>query len=237
MDGNHRYARVRGLQVREGHERGFANAANIIFALRCLGVPAISFFMFGVDNFKRDPTEIADIMDIIKTQVGEWVRPGGIAHKLQVRVRLCGEREFLDPELLEVLDYAMESTEHYTGGTVNLCIAYGGRREIVHGIRSTIYNKTPAPLAYSITQVTDGDEPDNSTEQTGTIPPATITYCPEMARKLFSYRLHTQGDPPPDIIVRTLGETRLSDYMLCNAVRIITCTSLRAIGRRFGFGT
>lgn len=168
-------------------------------------------------------------MEIIKTQVGEWVRPGDIDHQMQVCVRLCDERGFLDPELLEVWDYAMQSTEHYTGyvlrthhmkcrswqwckGNVNLCIAYSGRREIVHGIRSTIYNRTPAQLAYSTTQVIDGDEPDNSTEKTGTLPPETITYCPGMARKL-SYRLHTQGDPPLDII-RTSGESRLNDYML-----------------------
>lgn len=74
----------------------------------------MSFFMFGVDNFKRDPAEIAETMDIIKTQVGKWDLPGGVAHQLQLYMRLCVERDLLDPELLEVLGYAMDNTEHYT---------------------------------------------------------------------------------------------------------------------------
>ncbi|OKP09336.1 hypothetical protein PENSUB_5314 [Penicillium subrubescens] len=69
--------------------------------------------MFGVDNFKRDPNEIEDIMKIINDEVGKWVAPGGLAHRLEVCLSHCGERDMLKPDLLDVLDYAMDITRNY----------------------------------------------------------------------------------------------------------------------------
>ncbi|KAL4811081.1 putative undecaprenyl diphosphate synthase-domain-containing protein [Aspergillus unguis] len=204
MDGNRRYARLNNMAIRDGHTEGFANATSIISALRHVGVSCISFFMFGVDNFKRDPAEIKDIMEIIKTQVGEWAAPGGLAHRLNVRLNLCGERDMLDAELMGVLDYAMDVTRHYTSGKVNLCIAYSGRREIVNGIKS-IASGQPGPIPYS----------------------SDLNGMDHKPRTPFTDRLWTKGDPPLDIIVRTSGETRLSDFMLWQCCESTHLTFLR----------
>ncbi|KAJ6069136.1 hypothetical protein N7499_011023 [Penicillium canescens] len=117
----------------------------------------MSFFMFGVDNFKRDPNEIEDIMKIINDKVGKWVAPGGLAHRLEVCLSHCGERDMLEPDLLGVLDYAMDITKNYRR-TKDLSL--------------------------------------------------------EATRRILTHNLWTKDDPSLDIIIRTSGETRLSDYML-----------------------
>ncbi|KAJ6088019.1 hypothetical protein N7499_004201 [Penicillium canescens] len=228
MDGNRRYARTHNMPIKEGHLKGFANAANIIEDLYQLGVSTVSFFMFGVDNFKRDPNEIEDIMKIINDEVGKWVAPGGLAHRLEVCLSHCGERNMLEPDLLGVLDYAMDITKNYRRVKVNLCIAYSGRREIVRGIRSTARNQ-PVSFRYSSINESTGIEHDEKTVlkpmmvlvepsinglKTNIISHRTKDLSLEATRRILTHNLWTKDDPSPDIIIRTSGETRLSDYML-----------------------
>ena len=202
--------------------------------------------MFGVDNFKRDRKEIEDIMKIIIDVVGSWVAPGGLAHRLEVCLKHCGERGMLEPRLLEVLDRAMDSTKHYgrcavtiplTRGImisqisrvkVNLCIAYSGRREIVRGVSLTVHNES-VPFTYSYacgdTRVEDEEKRisknakmllqcNTSQQNKDIIFPATEDAQLEATRRTLTESLWTKDDPPVDIVIRTSGETRLSDYML-----------------------
>ncbi|KAJ5900327.1 Undecaprenyl diphosphate synthase [Penicillium subrubescens] len=228
MDGNRRYARTHNMPIREGYLEGFANAANIIEDLYQLGVSTVSFFMFGVDNFKRDPNEIEDIMKIINDEVGKWVAPGGLAHRLEVCLSHCGERDMLKPDLLDVLDYAMDITRNYRRVKVNLFIAYSGRREIVRGVISTARSQ-PVPFRYSFIDESTGivhDEksvlkptmvllkPSINEFKADIMSPGINDLSLEATRRILTHNLWTKDDPSPDIIIRTSGETRLSDYML-----------------------
>lgn len=96
-----------------GHVYFKANRCQIVGVLQRLGVHTMSFFMFGVDNFKRSSEEVANLMDIIKDDLRHWTAPGGIAHQLEVQINHCGERDLLESEVIDVLDHAMDVTRCY----------------------------------------------------------------------------------------------------------------------------
>jgi ditrans,polycis-polyprenyl diphosphate synthase len=86
----------------------------MIEVLCSLGVSTMTFFMFGVENFKRNPEEIANLWKIIKDRLSAWTSPQGLAHRLEFRLNLCGERELLPEDLVHAIDQAAAATEHYT---------------------------------------------------------------------------------------------------------------------------
>ncbi|HOT28833.1 MAG TPA: polyprenyl diphosphate synthase [Candidatus Ozemobacteraceae bacterium] len=179
MDGNGRWAKMRGYSRIRGHQTGARNVKTIVrFADKRLGVRHISLYAFSIENWARPSFEVSALMRLIRAYI---VHERNELHAENVQFRLVGRREGLAPEILEEARQSTELMSRNTGLTLNLCINYGGRAEIVDAVRRI---------------VASGISPEKIDE------------------KLISGNLYAPDVPDPDLIVRTSGEMRLSNFLL-----------------------
>src|SRR5438270_7060697 len=128
MDGNGRWAAARGLPRAEGHRRGVEALRNTVRAAGELGVEVLTIFSFSSENWLRPPAEIRELMGLLRRFIRHDLAE---LHRDDVRVRIIGERESLDPEIRHLLEEA-EALTHGNGGlTLVVAFNYGGRQEIV----------------------------------------------------------------------------------------------------------
>jgi undecaprenyl diphosphate synthase len=182
MDGNGRWAQSRGLPRSAGHRMGVEAVRRTVRAAMEIGVPYLTLFSFSSENWARPASEIDDLMGLMKRFIR---RDLAELHQNNVRVRVIGEREGVDQEMLGLIDEAVTLTETNTALDLVIAFNYGSRAEIARAARR---------LAERAVQ--------------GTIKASDIT--PEM----LSSALDTQGVPDPDLLIRTSGELRLSNFLL-----------------------
>lgn len=132
LDGNRRWARAHGLPTLEGHRRGYENLKTIGLAALERGVEHFSVFVFSTENWKRSQEEVGYLMDLLLRALVSEV---GFFLEHDVRLRVLGRREGLSEAIVAAIDSAQEKTAHGTRGQINLCVNYGGRAEIVEGVR------------------------------------------------------------------------------------------------------
>jgi undecaprenyl diphosphate synthase len=147
-----------------------------------IGIEYLTLFSFSSENWTRPASEIDDLMGLMKRFIR---RDLAELHQNNVRIRVIGEREGVDPEVLGLIDDAVTLTETNTALDLVIAFNYGSRAEIARAARRL------AERAVA-----------------GIIKPSDIT--PEM----LSSALDTQGVPDPDLLIRTSGELRLSNFLL-----------------------
>ena len=181
MDGNGRWAARRGLPRVEGHRRGVEAVRRAVrSAIEC-GVRFLTIYSFSSENWRRPPTEVADLMGLLKLFV---LRDLNELHGNNVRVRIIGEREGLSPDIAGLLDEAERRTKSNTGLTLVVAFNYGGRQEILRAVRR---------LAEAVAA--------------GNLTPDAIDF------DAMTGALDTTGIPDPDLVIRTSGEQRLSNFL------------------------
>lgn len=182
MDGNGRWAEERGMKRTEGHRRGEAVLLDVVDACLALGVPYLSAYAFSTENWRRSAEEVRFLMgfnrDVLRRQ-RHWLNERG------VRVVWAGRRPRLWRSVIKELEAAEELTKDNTKMTLVMCVNYGGRAELVDGIRD---------LAE---QVSRGElDPRSITEKTV----SSVMYDPDM--------------PDVDLFLRPSGEKRTSNFLL-----------------------
>ena len=182
MDGNGRWAQEKGMKRTEGHRRGEAVLLDVVDACLAAGVPYLSAYAFSTENWRRSPEEVRFLMgfnrDVLRRQ-REWLNERG------VRVVWAGRRPRLWRSVIKELEAAEELTKDNTTMTLVMCVNYGGRAELVDGIRE---------LAE---QVSRGDlDPRSINEKTV----SSVMYDPDM--------------PDVDLFLRPSGEKRTSNFLL-----------------------
>jgi undecaprenyl diphosphate synthase len=182
MDGNGRWAAARGLPRREGHRRGVEALRKTVRAAGELGVQILTIFSFSSENWSRPPSEISDLMGLLRLFIRHDLAE---LHRSGVRVRIIGEREGLDREILRLLEDAEEMTRGNTKLTLVVAFNYGARQEIARAAKRIAQEAAK-----------------------GTLDPASVT-AETVARFLDAPDL-----PDPDLIIRTSGELRLSNFLL-----------------------
>ncbi len=182
MDGNGRWAQSRGLPRSAGHRMGVEAVRRTVRAAIEIGVQYLTIFSFSSENWARPASEIDDLMGLMKRFIR---RDLAELHQNNVRVRVIGEREGVDGELLGLIDEAVELTSGNSALDLVIAFNYGSRAEIARAARRL------AERALG-----------------GAIKPAEIT--PDA----LSAALDTQGVPDPDLLIRTSGELRLSNFLL-----------------------
>jgi undecaprenyl diphosphate synthase len=177
MDGNGRWAEMRGLPRFEGHKRGVERAREIIDAAGKLGVEAVSLYAFSIENWNRPEDEVDVIMGLLentlKTQLESFMTNG-------VRFRVIGNRERLSPNIRELIEFTEHATAVNSRMTAQFAISYGGRDEILRAVKRALYERL------------DPQRLDDA---------------------MFSSLLDTAGIADPDLIIRTSGEQRLSNFL------------------------
>jgi len=185
MDGNGRWAASRSLPRVEGHRRGVEAVRRTVRAATEIGIQIVTIFSFSAENWTRPATEIGELMGLLRRFIRNDLAD---LHKSNVRVRIVGEREGLDPEIARLLNDAEELTRANTGLTLVVAFNYGSRQEIVRAARR-VAERVAA----------------------GEIKPADITM------DTFGGFLDAPDLPDPDLIIRTSGEQRLSNFLLWQA--------------------
>lgn len=128
MDGNGRWAKAKGLPRTAGHEAGEAALFDVVAGAIEYGVKEISAYAFSTENWRRSPEEVKFLMgfnrDVIRRRRDDM-------HKMGVRVRWVGRPKRLWSSVINELEVAEELTEKNKVLTLNMCVNYGGRAEIV----------------------------------------------------------------------------------------------------------
>ncbi len=182
MDGNGRWANRRGLPRSVGHRRGVEAVRRTVRAAIELGIPYLTIYSFSSENWSRPADEIDDLMGLMKRFIR---RDLAELHQSGVRIRIIGERDNVDPELLALIDEARELTRENQSLTLVIAFNYGSRAEIAKAARRLAEEVAAGRLS-----------PD------------------EVTAEALSAALDTQGIPDPDLLVRTSGEMRLSNFLL-----------------------
>ena len=182
MDGNGRWAAARGLPRVEGHRRGVEALRRIIRAASDIGIKFITIFSFSAENWSRPAHEVGELMGLLRRFIRNDLAE---LHKSNVRVRVIGERDGLDPDIGRLLLEAEELTKDNDGLCLVVAFNYGARQEIARAVRRIAEEAAK-----------------------GSLKPA------DVGMETIDAYLDAPDIPDPDLIIRTSGEQRLSNFLL-----------------------
>src|ERR1700746_2195048 len=182
MDGNGRWAKSRGLARIKGHEAGAQAVRECVEGCGELKVEYLTLYAFSAENWQRPKTEVLALMRLLEKFLRE--KTTALIEK-NVRLQAIGRLTDLPASCQQQLHRSIEATASNTGVTLILALSYGGRLEIIDGIKS---------LLRAI--------------ELGHIDRAMIDVA------MFSKHLYTRYYPDPDLLIRTSGEMRLSNFLL-----------------------
>ena len=185
MDGNGRWAAARGLPRAEGHRRGVEALRRVVRAASDLGIRYLTIFSFSSENWSRPASEIGDLFGLLRRFIRNDL---ATLHRDGVRVRVIGEREGLEPDIVALLDEAEELTRGNVRLDLTVAFNYGSRQEIANAAQR---------LAREVAE--------------GKRDPSSIDIA------AISGYLDTSDVPDPDLIIRTSGEQRLSNFLMWQA--------------------
>lgn len=182
MDGNRRWASARSLPVLEGHRQGVKALRRTSEAMRDYGIKYLTVFAFSTENKNRPLEEVNGLMKLIcmslKRELAE-------IHENGICLRFIGERETLNKDVREMIDYAESLTSNNSRFFMTVCLNYGSHYDIARAAQK---------LAIKVQQ--------------GELVVADITPA------LMGENLSTANLPAPDILIRTSGEHRVSNFLL-----------------------
>ena len=185
MDGNGRWAAMRGLPRSEGHRRGVEALRRTVRAAGEMGIRFLTIFSFSSENWVRPPAEVRDLMGLLRRFIRHDLAE---LHRNDVVVRIIGQREDLDPEIRRLLEEAETLTQANGGLTLVVAFNYGGRQEIARAVQR---------IAAEVAQSRRAPE--------------------EITAELIAGYLDAPDLPDPDLVIRTSGEQRLSNFLLWQA--------------------
>jgi undecaprenyl diphosphate synthase len=194
MDGNRRFGREQHAgDALQGHWAGGQRLVDCIQWCIEDGVEILTVYAFSTENWQRDTMEVMTLMTIF-AKYAETFETEALQRNVRVNV-LMTESDRLPPKVKVNIEKLIESTRHCTGFTVNICLSYGGRSEIVQACAAIVQEK----LDEQQRETTLENKTDREIE---------------IDEKYFASKLLTANYPDPDILIRTSGEYRLSNYLL-----------------------
>ncbi|ERK01039.1 isoprenyl transferase [Hoylesella pleuritidis] len=186
MDGNGRWAAERGKPRSFGHQAGVDAVRRITAACTRLGVKFLTLYTFSTENWNRPADEVSALMGLVLSSLEDE-----IFMKNNVRFRVIGDIKRLPEDVQKKLQETMEHTAQNTAMTMVVALSYSARWEIVEAMRVTVRE--------AITLSEDGN-------------------CEDVVQKLteeaFCNHLETRFMPDPDLLIRTGGELRISNFLL-----------------------
>lgn len=131
MDGNRRWAKEKNKKTIEGHLAGANRIISLAKYIFDKGVKYLSIYAFSTENFNRSAEEVSYLMGLIIKFFNERVNE---LHDYNIKIVVSGLRDNLSKDVLKCIDNVVELTKNNTDGVLNLCLNYGGRREIVDAV-------------------------------------------------------------------------------------------------------
>jgi undecaprenyl diphosphate synthase len=182
MDGNGRWAKVRGKSRIEGHRRGKTSVRAIVEMSRKIGIRYLSLYAFSTENWFRPRQEVHALMGLLEHYLAveqpKMMRYG-------IRLLAIGDRDRLPARVRRILEQVINLTRNNERMTVILALSYSGRDDIVRMVRHLAREARAGRM-----------NPDAINEE------------------IIAGRLDTAGVPDPDLLIRTSGELRISNFFL-----------------------
>jgi len=178
MDGNGRWAQKQGKKRTAGHKEGMETAKKIVKSAADLGVKYITLYTFSTENWKRAEEEVGFLMNLMRLNLNSGIK---FYVENKIKIETLGDLDGLPKDIKNDFLKAKEETKNFAGTTCIIAINYGGKDEIVRGIKKIVKNGIPV---------------DNINEET------------------VKQHLDIGDLPDVDLMVRTGGEMRISNFML-----------------------
>ncbi len=182
MDGNGRWATKNSMNRILGHRKGAEAVRDVVKSCRKLGIKYLTLYAFSVENWLRPKEEVKALTKLLKNYLEEELDE---MMDNDIRLMAIGDIEALAGGVKTVLRDAIEKTSGNKGMCLNLALSYGGRDEIVNGVKKIVKDI-----------------------KSGTVKENTIT------KDMFSKYLYFPEMPDPDLLIRTSGEYRLSNFLI-----------------------
>lgn len=195
QDGNRRYALKHGHSAYRGHEQGVETTEKVLQLSKEAGINQLTVYAFSTENFRRDESELNDLFELFKSEFNQIPKDERI-HENKIRVRAIGDLKLLPKDVREAIRRAEESTKNYDEFYFNIALAYGSKKEITDSIR--LLSQKIRKGKIKIDQINEEN---------------------------FFKHLYPHSDektiPKIDLLIRTGGEKRLSNFLLWRTTNTI----------------
>lgn len=206
MDGNRRYAKKRKLMEGTGHRVGFVALMSMLKYCYELGVRYVTIYAFSIENFKRQPEEVQCLMDLMQEKIEGLIKEESIVNRYGVKVHFIGNLKLLSEPVRLAAEKAMVATANNSRGVLSICLAYTSTDEIVHAVQESCEEKwdeisilNTSGAGYGLVNL---EENEKGVKEN-------IVKLTDIERHMYM-----AVAPDPDILIRTSGETRLSNFLL-----------------------
>ncbi|KAK3218420.1 hypothetical protein Dsin_012390 [Dipteronia sinensis] len=226
MDGNRRYNKKKNLEEGAGHKDGFSSLMSILNYCYELGVKYVTIYAFSIENFKRQPSEVQNLMDLLLDKINGLLKEQSIVNQYGIRVYFIGNLKLLSDPVRVAAEKVMMATANNTNAVLLVCVAYTSGDEIVHAIQYSCKQKLDENQAVNADKACNSvingingscDEKDEAEASKG---------CrieqkekiqgehPIMNSVDIEKHMYMAVAPDPDVLIRSSGETRLSNFLL-----------------------
>ena len=186
LDGNRRFAKRLMKKPWYGHRWGAKKVKEFLKWLKEFGIKYATLYSLSLENLRKRPKkELDNILKIFEREFKKVLNPRHEVHKYGVRIRIIGRIHLLPKNLQKIFREVEKATRNYKNYFLNFAIAYGGKQEIVDAVRKIVRELKKGKLSSR-----------------------------KINEKVFEEHLYTNGFPPVDIMIRTGGEKRLSNFLL-----------------------
>jgi tritrans,polycis-undecaprenyl-diphosphate synthase [geranylgeranyl-diphosphate specific] len=186
LDGNRRWASINLYSRRFGHWIGAKNAEHILEWCHDLKIKAVTLYILSTENLQREPEELRELFEVVENKLRD-LRNDERIYRYRVKVKALGKQELLPESIRSIIKDLESTTMEFDTHFLNIAIAYGGRTEILDGVRE---------IAQKVRE--------------GRLNPNDIDRL-TLEKHLYTAHL---ANPEPEMIIRTSGEERLSGFLL-----------------------
>ena len=191
LDGNGRWAKKRNMPRGYGHIVGCDNLEKMCDVIKDMGVKYLPVYAFSTENWKRSRAEVEGLLKLFRQYLKRCIKK---AHKNQMRVKIIGDPSAFPQDFQDSIHELEECSKDYDHMFFQIAMNYGSRDEILRG------------MTRMIEDVKNGTLAENAFDENG-----------KLTEQCFESYLDTAGIPDPDLLIRTSGEQRLSNFMLWQA--------------------
>lgn len=181
MDGNRRWAKSKGLEVKLGHKKGAETLENIVKYANKIGIEYLTVYAFSTENWNRSKEEVGALMLLLQKYIKDFTKR---ADTENIKINMIGSKENLSNILLKGIQKVIDKTANNTGLQLNVAFNYGGRNEVLDAVKN----------------ISEDIKKENIKVE-------------DINEELFSNYLYTKNIPDPDLLIRTSGEIRLSNFL------------------------
>ncbi|XP_071113063.1 dehydrodolichyl diphosphate synthase complex subunit DHDDS-like [Haliotis cracherodii] len=185
MDGNRRFAAKNSMEKAEGHLKGFDKLAETLDWCLDLGICEVTVYAFSIENFKRSKEEVDCLMELARKKFARLLEEKELIEKHGVCIRVLGNLRLLPTDVQKTIAEAVELTKHNNRAILNVCFAYTARDDMCTAMREMVEGVSTGLLKHS-----------------------------DISEDLLGKCLYTSRSRHLDLLIRTSGEVRLSDFLL-----------------------